>query len=116
MTDIDWGSFWARRSYVASDPICSKECGWDLGCYFKKYDVGCGGSTIPGITRYQGGKDIKGARGGEDKNPTTGCDTSDTLCNLGAGFTKWTEGTGKWMLIGGGAIGIVVLILILRRR
>src|SRR3954463_7661586 len=110
-----------HRAFVASDPQCKKDCGLDIGCYFSKFDVGCGGSTIPGVSRYQPGVVTPSGHGGEEKNPATGCDSGDVGCNVLTGTQKSILGgfdfLGKGILpyvaLGAGAI---VLIVILRRH
>lgn len=81
-----------KHAYVASDPYCDRECGWDINCYFHKFHIGCGGATIPGITRLQPGVVTPEGYGGEEVNPATGCASADVACNVLTGFQKWITG------------------------
>lgn len=104
------------RAYVASDPYCKKECGFfDPGCRYHKYHLGCGGSTIPGIARYQPGKMTSSGSGGEEKDKDTGCATADWACIIQNQVTKPFKELPKWIMYAIAAVIIIVVIVIVAK-
>jgi hypothetical protein len=108
---------------VASDLYCKvdffKMLPWDnIGCQAKKYTLGCGGGNFAGVpllSHDRPGAVTSTGKSGETVDPETGCQSGDTLRIWGSKTTKLLEGAGGTGLIGG-AVALVLLISVIRRR